>query len=156
MRKNGSNNGNPFLQTCLRIQLCNHQLVIVTKLLKSLYPTVQYTVGQSYCGEPPQVHAGLLVCQALYRSVEKVCRDPDNLYWLASSVAESLICTPDQEDMNTNLGGTEIGKAILVRVTIIIDLLHFCNWRQKLSLNETFAHFFLHVVDFRTLYNFCL
>jgi hypothetical protein len=55
---------------------------------------------------------GLLVCQALYRSVEKACRDPDNLDWLASSVVESL--TPEQEDMNTNLGGTELGKTILV------------------------------------------
>ncbi len=49
--------------------------------------------------------------------------------WLASSVAESLICTPDQEDMNTNLGGTEIGKAILVGVTKLEVMLHFCNWR---------------------------
>jgi hypothetical protein len=94
------------------------------------------------------------VYQALYRSVEKACRDPDNLDWLASSVAESLICTPDQEDMNTNLGGTEIGKAILVGVTNVEDLLHFCNW--KLSLNETFVNFFFRVVDLRTLYNFCL
>jgi hypothetical protein len=41
------NKGKPFFKTCLRIKFGNHKWVALIKLLKSLNPTVDYTIGYS-------------------------------------------------------------------------------------------------------------